>query len=164
MGSIAPEFLQRPAAPFPQAGPEEQLAAIQNWNMEYDALPPIVQWEPENDAAGTAWDLQEQQLDFMTKALDAEVSDHNKTRMRSQRYLIQSLAFERSLFKEQNYARYLNSLNHGLKMQVQDLKMQLQDEQARRLAAEAEKNGLLLQRDMETEYDVSCFRYYSRLF
>lgn len=97
-------------------------------------------------------DLQEEQLQFTTSILDAEVSDHNKTREKLQRFMGQSLAHERALCTERGVVKYLNTL-------IQGLKNQIHAETVKRVAAEEEKHALIAQNEMMGDYcGVSGFQ------
>ena len=107
-------------------------------------LQPPPQWRLENMPPQNPRDLQEHQLVYMTDQLNMEVSEHNKTRERLQRYLGQALAHERALCTEQGTVQYLSSL-------VQELRMQVQTEQANRGKAEDELREMVGQKLVDYE-------------
>ncbi|KAH8787537.1 hypothetical protein F5882DRAFT_461549 [Hyaloscypha sp. PMI_1271] len=116
------------SAPAPQPPPVLEPAL--------DPLPGVPRWHldplPQNPRG-----LHDDQLEFLSDIMAQEITDHNNTRARMQRYLSLSLKHERDLFCEQGTVRYLNYV-------VGDLRWQLQNEKVKRVMAEQEKQQALV--------------------
>jgi hypothetical protein len=97
-------------------------------------------------------DLQEEQLDYLTILLEREVSDHNFTRAKLQRYLGLYMKHERGHCNETTHVNYLNSL-------VYDLRSRLAEERSKLCILEDTQNDLG-PNDLDT---YSCVGYRSLL-
>ncbi|KUJ13172.1 uncharacterized protein LY89DRAFT_153712 [Mollisia scopiformis] len=136
---VAPEplHLPQPQPPQPNLQPLEHLPPVPRWHLE-----PI---QPQNPC-----ELRDEQFQVIMASLAQEVAEHNSTRARLYRYVTGAMKHERDLNSERHSVRYLHAIIHDLRTQVQDEKM-------KRIAAEEEKQQLLLENEIECEMQCVSF-------
>jgi hypothetical protein len=136
MGSTAPEAYFQPTP------------AGQQYPQLMDSLPPVPRWQlaplqPQQQQQQIA----EDQVTVMDRMMSSEINQHNQARTNVQYWFGVAMRFQRDFLAEKHVVNLLQST-------LNDVRNQLRQAELTKSAAEKDLENLLLERDMEQQFQV----------